>query len=100
MAASQIATALPQPAPTASPGAQAPSAPGMHLPSNLPGRVQIVLGFLQGLPLEAGRTYRFGVELDGRSRDEWSASFHVPGVPPGPVFGGPVGPTSIPNFPG
>ena len=80
-------------------GAQAPSAPGMHLPSNLPGRVQIVLGFLQGLPLQAGRTYRFAVELDGSSRPEWSASFHVPDVPPGPVFGGPVGPSSIPNFP-
>jgi hypothetical protein len=79
--------------------AQAPTAPGLHLPSDLPGRVQIVLGFVQGLPLEAGRTYRFAVELDGQSRDEWSASFHVPGLPPGPVFGGPVGPSSIPNFP-
>lgn len=79
--------------------AQPPNAPGMHLPSTLPGRVQIVLGFIQGLPLQAGRTYRFAVELDGRSRPEWSASFHVPGAPPGPVFGGPVGPASIPNFP-
>jgi hypothetical protein len=78
--------------------AQAPAAPGMHLPSTLPGRVQIVLGFLQGLPLEAGRTYRFAVELDGGSRPEWSASFHVPAAPPGPVFGGPISPTSIPGL--
>src|SRR5207245_2549908 len=27
--------------------AQAPTAPGMHLPSTLPGRVQVVLGFVQ-----------------------------------------------------
>jgi len=79
--------------------AQAPQVPGAHLPANLPGRVQIVLGFLQGLPLESGRTYRFAVELDGTTRPEWSASFHVPGTAPGPVFGGPVGPASIPNLP-
>jgi hypothetical protein len=79
--------------------AQAPTVPGLHLPTTLPGRVQMVLGFLQGLPLEAGRTYRFGVELDGHSRDEWSAVFHVPGSPPPPVFGGPLSPTSIPGMP-
>ena len=79
--------------------AQAPSVPGAHLPSTLPGRVQMVLGFPQGLPLAPGRTYRFAIEIDGHARPEWSASFHVPGPPPGPVFGGPVGPASIPSFP-
>ena len=79
--------------------AQPPAAPGLHVPSNLPGRVQIVLGFPQGLPLVQGRTYRWSVELDGPSHPAWSATFHVAGPPPGPVFGGPVSPTSIPNFP-
>jgi len=80
--------------------AQPPQAPGLHLPSDLPGRVQIVIGFPQGLPLTQGRGYRWVVELDGQSRPEWSSGFYVPAPPPGPVFGGPVGPTSIPNFPG
>jgi hypothetical protein len=80
--------------------AQAPQAQGLHLPAELPGRVQIVIGFPQGLPLAQGRGYRWVVELDGRSRPEWSSGFYVPAPPPGPVFGGPVGPTSIPNLPG
>jgi hypothetical protein len=79
--------------------AQAPQAPGLHLPSDLPGRVQVVIGFPQGLPLAQGAGYRWVVELDGQTRPEWSTGFYVPGPPAGPVFGGPVGPTSIPNFP-
>jgi hypothetical protein len=76
--------------------AQAPSVPGMVVPAGAPGRVQLVLGFPQGLPLPSGRSYRWAVELDGRTRPEWSTSFHVPSPTPGPVFGGPTGPTSIP----
>ncbi|HUR51587.1 MAG TPA: hypothetical protein VMZ11_05645 [Mycobacteriales bacterium] len=78
--------------------AQAPSVPGMMVPSTVPGRVQLVLGFPQGLPLQAGSTYRWTVELDGQSRPEWTAWFHVPAAAPGPVFGGPAGPSSIPQF--
>ena len=78
--------------------AQPPQVPGMVVPSNAPGRVQLVLGFPQGLPLEAGHSYRWEVELDGQTRPQWSAWFHVPAPAPGPVFGGPVGPTSIPRI--
>jgi hypothetical protein len=78
--------------------AQPPQVPGMVVPSSAPGRVQLVLGFPQGLPLESGRSYRWDVELDGQSRPQWSAWFHVPAPAPGPVFGGPVGPTSIPRL--
>lgn len=78
--------------------AQPPAVPGMVVPAHVPGRVQVVLGFPQGLPLELGRSYRWAVEVDGRTRPEWSASFHVPAPAPGPVFGGPVGPTSLPSF--
>jgi len=79
--------------------AQPPNVPGLQLPPSLPGRVQVVLGFPAGLPLEVGHSYRWSVELDGASRPEWSAPFHVPAPAPGPVFGGPSGPASIPNFP-
>lgn len=78
--------------------AQQPSLPGMVVPPGAPGRVQLVLGFPQGLPLDAGRSYRWDVELDGQTRPQWSAWFHVPAPAPGPVFGGPAGPTSIPRI--
>ena len=74
------------------------SVPGLRVPSSVSGRVQLVLGFPQGLPLPAGRTYRWVVELDGLSKPEWSAWFHVPEAERGPVFGGPVSPTSLPQF--
>jgi hypothetical protein len=79
--------------------AQAPNVPGLQVPSSVPGRVQVVLGFPNGLPLQVGHSYRWSVELDGASKPEWSTTFHVPASAPGPVFGGPAGPTSIPNFP-
>lgn len=79
--------------------AQAPNLPGLQVPASVPGRVQVVLGFPAGLPLQVGHSYRWSVELDGSSRPEWSVTFHVPAPAPGPVFGGPSGPTSIPNFP-
>lgn len=78
--------------------AQAPSVPGMIVSPNLPSRVQLVLGFPAGLPLQTGKTYRWTVEIDGQTRDEWSAWFHVPTTAPGPVFGGPSGPSSIPRI--
>ncbi len=79
--------------------AQAPVVPGMAVPTSVPCRVQMVLGFPQGLPLEAGRTYRWAVEFDGNAKPEWGTVFHVPAPAPGPVFGGPMGPAGIPNFP-
>jgi hypothetical protein len=78
--------------------AQPPAVPGMAVPAHVPGRVQVVLGFPQGLPLQVGHTYRWSVEVDGRSKPEWSAVFHVPAPAPGPVFGGPLGPASLPNL--
>jgi hypothetical protein len=79
--------------------AQTPTVPGMAVPARVPCRVQMVLGFPQGLPLDAGRTYRWAVEIDGSARPEWSTVFHVPAPAPGPVFGGPIGPAGIPSFP-
>jgi hypothetical protein len=78
--------------------AQVPALQGMLVPQSVPGRVQLVLAFPQGLPLEVGHSYRWAVEIDGQSKPEWSAWFHVPAPAPGPVFGGPVGPTSIPRL--
>jgi hypothetical protein len=79
--------------------AQSPVVPGMVVPADVPGRVQVVLGFPQGVQLQQGHTYRWGVELDGQTRPEWAAIFHVPAPAPGPVFGGPTGPAHIPSFP-
>jgi hypothetical protein len=78
--------------------AQQASVPGMVVPAGTPGRVQLVLGFPQGLPLVQGRSYVWSVELDGRTKPEWASWFHVPAPAPGPVFGGPAGPSSIPRF--
>jgi hypothetical protein len=79
--------------------AQAPALQGMLVPSGVPGRVQLVLAFPQGLPLEVGHSYRWSVEVDGQTQPGWSAWFHVPSPAPGPVFGGPPGPATIPSIP-
>lgn len=53
----------------------------------LPSSANIVLSFPTGLPLEAGRLYRWMVELDGDLRPERSAAFFVVSPPVGPVIG-------------
>lgn len=68
-----------------------------YLPPSMFARVQISMGFPNGLPLAAGGFYSWRAEVDGQHHPSWGASFHVLGPPPPPVFGGPVGPASIPS---
>jgi len=75
-----------------------PNVPGLHLPSGVPTRVQVVTAFVNGLPLSLGAQYTWRVEIDSQHRKGWTATFYVPGPPPGPVFGGPAQPTDIPGF--
>jgi hypothetical protein len=72
--------------------------PGLYLPPSVACTMQMVMGFPTGLPLTVGKNYAWHVQIDGQSRRHWIAGFHVPGAPPAPVFGGPVGPTDIPNI--
>lgn len=76
-----------------------PAAPGIYLPPDMFSRVQVSLGFPNGLPLTAGHYYDWRVEIDGQHRKSWRAQFLVAGPPPAPVFGGPAGPADIPNIP-
>lgn len=63
----------------------------------IPGRMQFVAAFPNGLPLAAGHQYGFELEIDGVSRSEWCLRFFVPAPPTPPIFGGPTGPASIPG---
>jgi hypothetical protein len=75
-----------------------PNLPGGILGEDMPVRVQVTLGFPVGVAnLVPGKTYAWKLQVDGRSRPSWRAFFHVPSAPPGPIFGGPAGPSSIPN---
>ncbi len=76
-----------------------PSIPGLYLPDTMPVRVQLTLGFVQGLPLAPGKFYSWRAEVDGQHRQAWRARFHVPGPPPPPVFGGVTGPADVPTIP-
>lgn len=67
--------------------------PGVFLPPDMPARIQVVVGFVNGLPLTPGHFYEWKAEVEGQSRRGWSAAFHVAGPPPGPVVGGPASPT-------
>jgi hypothetical protein len=78
--------------------AERPSLPGAYLPSDVPCRVQLSLGFPNGLPLTQGGFYSWRLQIDGRDRKDWRAAFHVLGPPPPPVFGGPSGPANIPDL--
>ena len=76
-----------------------PQIAGLHLPAgSIPSRTQLPVAFQDGLPLQAGHTYLWKVQIDQQGRPSWVARFHVPGTPPNPVFGGPAGPASIPNI--
>jgi hypothetical protein len=67
--------------------AERPSLPGMHLPPGLPCKVQMLLNFPTGLPLQTGRMYKWQLEVDGNTRSDWEAPFFVAGQPPTPVLG-------------
>ena len=75
--------------------APVPAASGVYLPDSVCATTQIVLAFQNGLPLTVGRNYAWHVDVDGSSRNGWSARFYVPGPHPAPVIGGPAGPASL-----
>jgi hypothetical protein len=64
-----------------------PIVPGLHLPPNVPSRVQMIIHLPNGLPLPPNQLYRWEVEVDGNKKPHWQASFYVAGPPPGPVLG-------------
>ncbi len=66
------------------------SVPGAYLPTNFGSRVQVVLGFPNGLQLQPGVTYKWSLEIEAQHRAGWEAEFHVLGPPPQPVVGGPA----------
>jgi hypothetical protein len=68
--------------------ADRPSVAQLYVPPHrLPGRVQLVLNFANGIPLAAGQIYRWAAEIDGNKDDRWQVSFLVAGPPPAPVLG-------------
>jgi hypothetical protein len=73
--------------------------PGAYLPEGMFCRTQMLMAFPNGLPLAPSSFFSWVVEIDGNSNSSWRCSFYVIGPPPGPVFGGPAGPTDIPSFP-
>ena len=50
---------------------------GRDLPADLGARVQFLLGVPAGVPLEAGRTYRWFLEIDGRHDGAWTLPMYV-----------------------
>lgn len=73
---------------------------GVLRPEGLYSRLQFALAFPTGLQLQAGVSYRWRVEVEGRHKPDWEAPFHVLALAPGPVFGGPSNPPdpSLPTF--
>jgi len=71
--------------------------PGVYVPSDMFSRVQAVIGFAGGIPLTPGHRYAWRAKIDGEDRGS-ETEFLVAGPPPAPVFGGPAGPASIPEF--
>lgn len=71
--------------------------PGMAVPADAMQGTTIVMQFSNGLPLTPSHSYEWKVQIDGQHREGWWHRFHVLGPAPGPVFGGPAGPTTIPG---
>ncbi|MDQ3480322.1 MAG: hypothetical protein M3423_03165 [Actinomycetota bacterium] len=79
--------------------AEPPHIAGVYLPSSLWSRVQLVMGFPNGLPLQPGGIYHWRAEIEGQHRAGWSAHFHVAGPPPPTVVGGPANAGDIDDLP-
>lgn len=63
-----------------------PAAPGIHIPAGaIPSSAQFAVNFANGLPLPAGHSYTWRVQLDHDVIA--SESFYIPTPPPGPVIG-------------
>ena len=52
-------------------------------------KVQLLMQFQNGLPLEPGRRYLWRITIDDETRDEWTDWMYVPtaAIGPGPVVG-------------
>lgn len=64
-----------------------PLLPGVATPKELKSRMQIVLGLPSGLTLRPGELYTWRLEIDGTTRDDWTASFFVVPAPSQVVVG-------------
>lgn len=74
---------------------QRPTIPNLYLPETLPGRVQMQLAFLDGVPVQPGTLYSWQVQIDGQGKQSWRSWFYVPAPPAPPVIGGPSSPTDV-----
>ncbi|MGL5826275.1 MAG: hypothetical protein ACRCYU_15900 [Nocardioides sp.] len=74
---------------------------GVQVPTDLRARSMSALAFPTGLPLKPGAGYRWRVEIDGQSRPQWYAEFHVLESTPMPRVGGPAQPADpeLPSAP-
>jgi Family of unknown function (DUF6941) len=66
--------------------AEVPNVPGALLHGKVWSRVQVILNFANGLPLRAGESYTWKLEIEGTHNEQWRASFMVAAVPQ-PVMG-------------
>jgi hypothetical protein len=62
--------------------AERPKIAGVDAPADLPCRVQMILNFIMGIPLAAGRRYRWHVEIDDTASPQWEADFYIAESPP------------------
>jgi hypothetical protein len=63
-----------------------PNVPGVPLHDKVWSRANVILTFVNGLPLQPNHAYTWVLEVDGNTRPDWRAAFYV-GAPPSPVFG-------------
>jgi hypothetical protein len=66
--------------------AERPNVPGVLLHGKVWSRVQVILNFPGGLPLSAGQSYTWSLEIDGHHNPQWRTAFYV-AAPPQPVMG-------------
>ena len=66
--------------------AERPNVPGVLLHAKVWSRVQVILNFANGLPLPAGQSYTWSLEIDGYHNPQWRTAFYV-AAPPQPVMG-------------
>lgn len=59
---------------------------------------QVIATFPSGLPLTGGQTYRWVIELDGKTSDQWTVPFYVPLPRSLPQFGGLADPAAVPGL--
>lgn len=66
------------------------------VPPTMTTRLQIIMGFQNGLPLRPG-DYEWRVRVEGKRRKGWVARFNVLEPEPPPVVGGPANSPHIPG---